>query len=201
MNRIYLPGLACGLLLSTTLFSSAALIEFDISPPGTTPALALSPDNEVIPGSSSGSGNEIGTGIRFDTISMLLSFSIGYGSSAGFTDLTGPAFAFLLHGPASPTETAPVLFDLSPFHTFASDPTEGGTIIGSLTLSSQAASSLLQGLDYINIYTPANLGGEIRGQLVAVNTSVPDSGPGMLLLTASLFGGLLALHRRYALAF
>lgn len=194
MNKVFLPWFTSLLLLISALVSSATLIEFDISPTGSTAALGLSPENEIIPGSSRGSGNEIGGGIRFDTISRLLSFSIGYGSSAGFTDLTGAAFAFFLHGPANPWETAPVLFDLAPFHTFASDPAQGGLIVGSLTLGSQDAASLLQGLDYINIYTPANLGGEIRGQLIAVNAPVPDSGSGLFVLTAGLLGGLLALH-------
>lgn len=61
-----------------------------------------------------------------------------------------------------------MLFDLSPLHTFAPDPARGGFLMGTLTLTPGQASDLLGGLDYINIYTPGNLGGEIRGQLVPV---------------------------------
>ena len=155
-------GLACA------AGARAAVLDLDLSPPGTTPGVGLNPLNEVIPGFSSGSGNKMGSGITFNTTSLTLNLSIGYGSSAGFTDLTGPGFSWLLHGPAHSGETAPVLFDLGSFHTFAGDTARGGTIVGSLTYTPGQAADLLAGLDYINIYTPANLGGEIRGQLVPV---------------------------------
>ena len=171
------------LLLAGSLHSQAAVLEFDLSPAGTTAATGLSPMNEVIPGSSTGSGNETGNGIIFNTTTLTLSLSLAYGSSASFTDLTGPAFAWFLHGPATPAETAPVVFDLSPFHTFASDHARGGTIIGSISYTPGQAADLLAGLDYINIYTPANLGGEIRGQLVVV----PE--PDMIVLL--IIGGLI----------
>lgn len=191
--------LASVLFLSSALASQAIVIEFDLSPLGTSPGVGLSPLNEVIPGNSSGSGNEIGSGIRFDTDSLMLSLSIGYGSSAGFTDLTGAAFAFFLHGPATTSETAPVLYNLGSLHSFASDPTRGGTIIGSLALASQDVSGLMSGLDYINIYTTANLGGEIRGQLVAVNAPVPDSGMGTFGMLAGAVSVLAILRRRWPL--
>src|SRR2546422_284821 len=73
-----------------------------------------------------------------------------------------------LHGPAPPDQTAPVLFDLASFHTFAPDHARGGTLAGSISLTAAQASDLMAGLDYINIYTPANPGGEIRGQLEPV---------------------------------
>jgi MYXO-CTERM domain-containing protein len=62
-----------------------------------------------------------------------------------------------------------------------------------LSFSASQTADLLGGLDYINIYTPANLGGEIRGQLIVV----PEPHPGVMLLGA----GALALlwrvvHRR-----
>jgi hypothetical protein len=49
---------------------------FRISPPGTEAAVGLSPLNEVIPGASNGAGNEIGTGITFDTSSLTLVLSL-----------------------------------------------------------------------------------------------------------------------------
>jgi hypothetical protein len=107
--------------------------------------------------------------------------------------LTGPAFSWLLHGPANPAETAPVVHDLAPFHSFASDPPRGGTIVGSLQYSEAQAADLVAGLHYINVYTPGNLGGEIRGQL----TLVPEPRPVALLIVAALGGlGTLAVRRR-----
>ena len=156
------------LLLSSPMFGHAAIIEFDLSPPGIDSGIGLHSLNEVIPGTSDGSGNEIGTGIFFDTSTRLLTLNLGYGSAFGFTDLTGPAFSWLLHGPSPLGETAPVLFNLQSLNTFALDPTHGGQIIGTVTLDTTQATGLLAGLNYINIYTPANPGGELRGQLVAV---------------------------------
>lgn len=185
--------LAVALLLSGVFTSSALMIEFDLRQSNHGSAPGLRPENETIPGNSSGFGNEIGSGIWFDTESLRLSLSLGYGSSAGFSDLTGPAFAFLLHGPAPASETAPVLYDLASLHTFAADPATGGQIIGSLVLLPRDVPSLLDGLDYINIYTPANLGGEIRGQLVVA--TVPEPGSGVLLMTMGV-GAMLLVFRR-----
>lgn len=60
------------------------------------------------------------------------------------------------------------MFDLSSIHTFASDHAKGGIIVGSVSYTAAQANDLFSGLHYINIYTDANLGGEIRGQLVVV---------------------------------
>jgi hypothetical protein len=111
--------LLISIVIASAISGHAATIQFDLSPPGSGPGVGLSPLNEVIPGFSGGSGNEIGAGIFFDTTTMLLSLNLGYGSGGGFTDLTTPAFSWLLHGPASIGETAPVLFNLAPLHTFA----------------------------------------------------------------------------------
>jgi CHRD domain len=156
------------LILCSSLIGHAAIVEFDLSPPGTDSSVGLHPLNEVIPGLSYGSGDEFGSGIFFDTGTRHLTLNLAYGSAFGFTDLTGPAFSWLLHGPSPFGETAPVLFNLQSFHTFASDPSSGGHIAGSFTLTTEQEAALLSGLTYINIYTPANLGGEIRGQLVVV---------------------------------
>src|SRR6266403_236204 len=78
------------LLVAATLSAQAAQIRFALSPPGTDVAVGLSPSNEVpIVTNSTGSGNIVGPGIVFDTDTSILSLSIGYGSDAGFTDLTG----------------------------------------------------------------------------------------------------------------
>jgi hypothetical protein len=142
-----------------------------LSPPGTDKAVGLNWANEV-PAvlNSTGSGNEIGNGILFDTSTLVLSLSVGYGSAFGFTDLTGPATAMHIHGPAPTNVPAPVLISLVPNHTPATNPATGGFIGGTVTYTADQAVFLLAGSNYINIHTATNTPGEIRGQLVAVNT-------------------------------
>ena len=84
--------------LSSLAIAGATVIEFDLSPAGD----GLSPANEVpaVVGIT-GSGNEISAGISFDTTTSILTYAIGYGSAAGFTDLTGPATDMHIHGPAA----------------------------------------------------------------------------------------------------
>src|SRR6266404_4465288 len=89
------------IVLASLAVCKAAIISFDLSPPGTDQAVGLNWANEVpAVTNSSGSGNEIGTGILFDTSTLVLRLSIGYGSAFGFTDLTGPATAMHIHGQA-----------------------------------------------------------------------------------------------------
>ena len=184
------PTLFTSILLISSLFGHAAIIELDLSPPGTDAAVGLHPLNEVIPGFSNGSGNEVGAGIYFNTGTRLLTLNLAYGSAFGFTDLTGPAFSWLLHGPAPPGETAPVLFNLQAFHTFAPNPAQGGQIVGALALDTTQEADLLAGLNYINIYTLQNLGGELRGQIIVV----PE--PSSLLLLAAAASASLWFRTR-----
>lgn len=152
----------------------AAILQFDLSPPGTDVAVGLSPSNEVPAAvDSTGSGNEILGGISFDTDTSTLSFTVGYGSDAGFTDLTGPATVAHIHGPASAGVMAGVLIDLAGFHVPAADPARGGVISGSVVLAAANASNLLAGLLYVNVHTAVNPGGEIRGQLIQVTNNTP----------------------------
>jgi CHRD domain len=167
------------LLIATALLASLAAsqadpLTFKLSPPGTSPGTGLSPANEVpAVTNSAGSGGEILTGITFDTNSLTLSFAVGYGSALGFTNLTAPASAAHIHGPAGPTNTAGVLFDLAAAHLPAGDPAQGGLIFGSVVYTPEGASNLLAGLNYLNIHTTNNPGGEIRAQLILVTNAVP----------------------------
>src|SRR5215471_9002830 len=161
-------------LITTLLFSfalaQAAILNFNLSPAGTDNAVGLSPLNETPPITNSvGSGNEIGTGINFDTATLTLNLSLGYGSAFGFTNLTGAAIAAHIHGPAATNTPAPILIDLAPFHILAAVPTNGGSIVGSLVLTTNQASNLVAGLLYINVHTTLNPNGEIRGQLIPTN--------------------------------
>ena len=148
-------------LCSTLAVAQADVVKFNLAPNG------LSPTN-VVPAvtNSTGSGDVISGGIALQTTNSTLTFAIGYGAAAGFTDLTGPATTASLNGPAPAGSNAPVLVDLSSFTFPAVEPTNGGVIFGSITLTSDQASNLLGGLDYVVIGTESNTNGEIRGQLV-----------------------------------
>jgi hypothetical protein len=161
-------------LLLALASAKAEIIPFDLSPAGTDKAVGLSPSNEVgtVIGST-GSGNEILGGIAFDTATRVLSLAVGYGSAAGFTDLTGAATAMHIHGNAGPGTNAPVLIDLISHHLPAADPAKGGVIFGGVTFTEAQASNLLAGLNYLNIHTATNGGGEIRGQLIPVLNHAP----------------------------
>ena len=160
-------------LLSSAAVCQATLIPLGISPAGTDAGTGLSPANEVpAVTNSTGSGGAISGGLVFDTGSSMLMVTAGYGSSAGFTDLTGPATSLTLNGPASTNQNAAVLFDLSPFSFPAVNPAAGGVIFGSVVVPTNAVADLLAGFDYINIGTATNASGEIRGQLVPLTPTV-----------------------------
>src|SRR5262245_45823537 len=186
-------------LLFASLFVVVAargqVIPFDLSPAGTDAAVGLSPLNEVPPATAStGSGNEIGSGISFDTSTSTLSFSIGYGSANGFSNLTGPATAMHIHGPAPTGTNAPVLIPLDPYHVPAADPTNGGTITGSVVLTPAQAADLLNSLDYVNIHTTAFPGGEVRAQLVPINSAPRITCPAPVLIECmSAAGAMVSL--------
>lgn len=157
---------------SSVMFAGAAVIDFHLSPTGTTAAVGLSPANEnpaVL--TSSGSGDSVSGGITFDTDTSTLTFAMGYGSASGFTDLTGAVSGLHIHGPAVTSANAPVIFDLSSAHFAAADPAKGGLIYGSVVYSAQQATDLLAGLNYVNLHTATNPGGELRGQLIRGNAA------------------------------
>ena len=159
-------------LLSTTLVSQAALIQFELSPTGTDVAVGLSPSNEVPAAVTSvGSGNTISGGIVFDTDTSVLQLAVGYGTAAGFTDLTGAATAMHIHGAAGAGTNAPPVVDLAPYHFPAADPTKGGVVFGNILIPTNVAPMLLARLTYLNIHTATNAGGEIRGQLIPLLTN------------------------------
>ena len=153
-------------VLASIVIGQSEVLKFRLSPPGTSPAVGLSPANEVpVVTNSTGSGGEVMTGITFETTNQTMNLAVGYGSAAGFTDLTGAATVMHIHGPASVTQSASVLINLGSLHMPAGDPTKGGVIFGSVVYPTSEVSNLLAGLNYLNIHTATNPGGEIRGQL------------------------------------
>lgn len=163
-------GAVLAFLALTAVTSQAALTHFQLSPAGTDVAIGLSPSNQVPPAATStGSGNTIAGGIVFDSATSILQMAIGYGSAAGFTDLTGAASAMHIHGPAPVGQNAGVLVSLVPYNFPAANPAHGGVIVGSILFPTNLTASLLGGSNYVNIHTAAYPGGEIRGQLIPVN--------------------------------
>ena len=160
-------------LLSSAAICQAALIPFGLSPAGSSTGTGLSPAN-VVPAvtNSSGSGGPISGGLVFDTDASQLMVTIGYGSAAGFTDLTGAATNLTLNGPAATNHNAGVLFDLSTFSFPAVKPARGGVIFGSVIIPTNAVGDLMAGDDYITIGTETNQSGEIRGQLISLLPTV-----------------------------
>jgi hypothetical protein len=100
----------CAVLLGAALSTQATIIHFALSPPGSDKAVGMSWMNEVPPPTnSSGTGGAISGGIVFDTSSNILHIAIGYGSAAGFSNLTGAAIAMHIHSPAGAGTNAGVL--------------------------------------------------------------------------------------------
>ena len=160
-------------MTATVGLTQAAIVEFDIAPTDTSAGVGLrfsnvSPSGPV---SSLGSGNEVAGGISYDTDTNLLSVAFGYGSAAGFTDLTGAATAVHIHGPAAVGATGPLVSDLGPITFNASQNTKGGVVIGTIAFSEPQEADLLANLDYVDIHTASNSGGDLRGQLVRVNVA------------------------------
>lgn len=73
-----------------------------------------------------------------------------------YKDLTGPATAAHIHGPADPGANAGVMV---PFANPASP------IKGTVNLTPAQVEALKAGKEYVNVHTAQNPGGEIRGQI------------------------------------
>lgn len=75
-----------------------------------------------------------------------------------FSGLSSDAIAAHVHGPADPDENAGVLIPLS----ITSPVNQCGT------LDKNGRKALKAGRLYVNVHTPANQGGEIRGQILPI---------------------------------
>ena len=97
---------------------------------------------------------------RLALLGRNLSFQIDY------LGLSGNAIAAHFHGPAGSEQTASPLIDLQGFALGGFSQT--GFIVGSVPLQAKELEAILDGLTYLNIHTPTNAAGEIRGQVKAV---------------------------------
>lgn len=120
--------------------------------------VTLTPQKEVPPNSSTGSG--VAT-ITLDTTANTLAASIT------FSGMSGPVTGAHIHGFASTNSTAPILFT---YPQTPPPPPYTSPITGTWTYTEDQEDEILAGLTYINLHTTANSGGEIRGQI-----TVPSS--------------------------
>ena len=113
----------------------------------------LSGRSEVPKTESKGTGKLDAT---FDTQTKALAYTVT------FSDLTGPATAAHIHGPATRAQSAGVVAPLG-------DKNPTSPITGSVTLTDDQVKDLQSAKLYVNVHTAANPGGEVRGQIVAVH--------------------------------
>jgi hypothetical protein len=178
-------------LLALGSFAQGAITFFDLL--GNAGPGLLGGNEAPTPVTGGGSGGELGSGIFFDDATNLLTINIGWGSGNGFTDLTGNANAGHIHGPtsspapASFSQATGVRYGLDTLPGWNPSATNGG-FVGTVTILPADVTPLFEGRFYINVHTPVNGGGEIRGQIV-----VPEPGTAMALM-AGLAG--LTLRRR-----
>ena len=178
-------------VFSAVVQANAATIQFDLM--GTS-GTGLLGGNQFPAVAGGGSGGEIGAGILFNDVTLVLTINTGWGSGNGFTDLTGTATAGHLHGPttdggtASFTENAGVKYSLDSLAGWNPSLSSGG-FLGSVTILGSDVPALLNGQIYMNVHTPINGGGEIRGNLIVV----PE--PSVAALAALGALGLLLCRR------
>jgi hypothetical protein len=157
----------------------------------------LSAANELHPVSSPANG--VAT-LFYDTATNTYDFAMSV------FNLTAQASAYHIHGQANTMQTAPVrvALDAPPFVAFANGGTllvggsdvaaPGGNIPGGNGHPAQTFLEALQaGLMYVNVHTPNNPMGEVRGQLFQVAV-VPEPGTYALMLAG--VGAIGAFVRR-----
>ena len=186
--------LCVGLFSALVIQANAALIPFDLKGTAGTGLLIGNENPAVLSG---GSGGKMGAGIVFNDVTLVLSIFTGWGTTNGFTNLTGNATAGHLHGPtvsggaAAFTQSAGVKYGLDSLAGWNASASAGG-FNGTVTILAADVAALENGQFYMNVHTAANGGGEIRGYL----TVVPEPSTAALLVIGAL--GMAARRRRRA---
>src|SRR3954452_7092658 len=135
--------------LFRAILAGAALAAAVVAPPALAETMSFKADLKPAPGiTSQGTGNLNAT---YDTESRKLSWK---GNVSG---LTGNPTAAHSHAPADPGQNAGVLVPAAGVKT--------GEFEGSATLTNDQAKVITADKTYFMIHTPANPGGEIRGQV------------------------------------
>ena len=116
--------------------------------------IALSGADEVPPVQTAGKGTAV---LSFDPETRVLSWTLE------FSDLSGPATMAHFHGPAMAGKNAPVVLWMVKKGETPISPTKGEAV-----LTEDQAKAFTDGEWYINVHTPDNPPGEIRGLIPAV---------------------------------
>src|SRR5262249_23234917 len=111
----------------------------------------LSATAEVPPNASPARGS---AEVSLDTATRQLTWRVS------FAHLTAPMTAMHFHGPAATTANAGVVIPIP------ASPAQAANVNGTATVTEQQMTDILAGRYYINVHTPNNPGGEIRGQVV-----------------------------------
>lgn len=162
-----------GLLALIPAQAHSAIVLFDIQGKAGFGMLSGN-ENTAITGTP-GSGGEVGAGISFNDVTNILTLNVGWGSGAGFTNLTGNVTIAHIHGPTASagvgsfTENASVKYNLDGATAgFNNSATNGGWTNTQVLIAAGDVAGLLAGRFYLNAHTALNGPGEIRGNLVAV---------------------------------
>ncbi|UKJ09219.1 CHRD domain-containing protein [Solitalea lacus] len=144
-----------GMALAFTLPLTTSCSEDDSNPIINTSMFdvsgVLNAQSEVPPVISVATGSLSGT---YDGDINLLTYSITW------SNLTGAASAMHFHGPAAPGVSASPTLTIQGFPAAAA-----GSYSSQATLTEDQERQLLDGNWYLNIHTPTNPNGEIRGQV------------------------------------
>jgi hypothetical protein len=117
-------------------------------------SIMLSGANEVPAVQSPGKGTAV---LTFDPATRVLAWTLE------FSDLTGPATMAHFHGPAAAGKNAPPVLWLVEKGVAPVSPVKGSAI-----LTPEQAKDFAAGEWYVNVHTPTNPSGEIRGLITPV---------------------------------
>jgi hypothetical protein len=115
-------------------------------------SVPLSGAEEVPPVQTAGKGT---AELTYDPDTRMVTWSISY------SDVSGPVTMSHFHGPGAAGANAPVVIWLTMKGAKVESP-----IKGSATLTPEQATQFMAGQWYVNVHTPNNPAGEIRGQVV-----------------------------------
>jgi hypothetical protein len=190
-RSMFKSSAAVALLVSGAGLAQATVIPFDLMGRGGAGLLPTNENHTVNGAGTSASGGEIGAGITYDTVTKQLTINVGWGTTNGFTNLSGVATLGHIHGPtasggaAAFTQNAGVRLGLDSGPTWNTSASAGGVFGRVLTLDATQEAELLAGRWYLNFHTSLNGPGEIRGQLV----QVPTPGAGAILGLSMIVAG------------
>jgi hypothetical protein len=109
-----------------------------------------------------------------------------------WSGLSAPQTASHIHTPGAPGVNGPVVFPFGAAEGFVPGGTSGSVSFSTILTATQIT-QLLGGLFYVNVHTTAFPGGEIRGQITAIPSAVPE--PSTYALAGAALLGLMIWRR------